>query len=118
MSFSVGQYLESQYLKGSDLSQTAQQIITIKDVAQQEFQGQTKVVVGFLETPKRLICNKSQLASLAGMFGNETGAWVNQRVSVYAAPSGYQNTLTVKILAAPAVQAPTVHGEVQFQSAS
>lgn len=116
MSFNVKQYVESQWFKGSDLSDSQQQTLTIKDVGKQEFQGDEKVVVGFLETPKRLICNKSQLKSLVSLFGYDTGAWLNQRINVFAMPSGFQDTLTIKILAAPPVQAPTVNGQdVQFE---
>lgn len=40
-------------------------------------------VLTFRGAAKKLVCNKTNAKTLAGLFGNETQAWVGKKIAIY-----------------------------------
>lgn len=76
------EYLAAVEFKGRDVT------LTISGVERQELvmkgnKKDTKPVLTFRETPKKLICNKTNAGSIAEMYGRDAENWVGKRVTFY-----------------------------------
>lgn len=75
-------YVSAVEFKGRDVT------LTITDVQREELRirggkSEVKPVVYFRETPKKLVCNKTNADSIAIMYGNEASEWIGKRVTLY-----------------------------------
>jgi len=75
-------YLGAFELGGKDV------IVEITNVAAQELkvEGNAKKkspVLTFRSATKKLVCNKTNAKTLAGLFGNDTRAWVGKKIALY-----------------------------------
>lgn len=60
-------------------------VVTIKGV-QRETVGAEKVVKGvvlFNEFDRGLVLNKTNSRTIAGLFGNDTDAWIGKKITIY-----------------------------------
>ncbi len=97
--------ISSPYLKGVDLPNTPTRA-TIKVVTLESFPNSPddppKRVVAFYELKKRLICNKTQLRSLAEAFGPSTAGWRSKEVLLERMMVTYAGKPVVSIHISPA----------------
>jgi hypothetical protein len=103
-----GRYLKASDLKGQPTTLT---IKSANVAALKNMQGDTedKLVLGFADQPKKLVCNRTNYDSIADLYGDETDQWPGKRVEVYPskaslggrsvdairvrAPVGYESSL-------------------------
>lgn len=109
-------YTKSPNLKGTDLPQGQPTIVTIKRAYEHTFPStqETRPCIDFYELDQRLVCNRTQITTLMGLFGPNGEAWEGKRVELMAVTSNYQGKLTIAIKEAPPAQAeqtPTVRYE-------
>lgn len=78
-------YLKSADFKGKDVTLTIASI-KLEDLADDKGGTKTKGIVAFKETPKLWVLNRTNVECVKGMFGRETDAWLNKRVTLYPAP--------------------------------
>jgi hypothetical protein len=76
-----------------------------------------KVVLYFVERPKGLVLNKTNLGLIAGMFGPETVAWNGQAVQLYTELVNYQGRMVPGIRIRAAQQPPPAPPTAQPQPA-
>lgn len=108
--FDASEFVKGKWLHGADLPQGQPIELTIATVAVHEFDDGTKrPKVEFLETDQALSLNKTQTGTLISLFGANTAAWVNQRVTLTAIPTQFQGKPTIAIARAVASM-PTVNG--------
>jgi len=78
----------SKYLKAADLGGKPL-AVTIKSVAVEALNNpngggqQDKLLVSFVNQPKRLVCNKTNFNSIADLHGDETDGWAGKRIELY-----------------------------------
>jgi hypothetical protein len=103
----------SKYLKAGDLKgqPTTLTIKSANVAALKSMQGDTedKLVLAFVELPKKLVCNRTNYDSIADLYGDETNAWPDKKIEAYPskanlgrrsvdairvrAPVGYESSL-------------------------
>lgn len=111
MSFDASQYVKSKWLHGSDLQLGQVVTLTIKEATEHAFDdGSKRPVIRFYELDQSLALNKTQTASLIGLFGTNAGDWIAQRVELMATPSNYAGKPTILIRRA-ASSGPTINGQ-------
>ena len=76
------EYLSAVEFKGKEVT------LTISEVKREELKmrggkAETKPVLSFRETKKRLVCNKTNGDSIGEMYGNNADLWVGKRVTFY-----------------------------------
>lgn len=59
-------------------------VLTISSVKEKDFDDGPKLIVGFHKCEKSLVCNRTNAGLIAELYGDETEAWVGQRVTLYA----------------------------------
>lgn len=102
----VSDEIASPYLKGVDVPKSGMRL-TIKIVSLETFPSTPndppKRVILFYEIKKRLICNKTQLSTLAELFGPHPSEWKSQTVLLEPMPTMYngKQVMTIAISAAP-----------------
>ena len=80
---------DSEYVGAWDLPPGKDVVVTIASVSKGEVTGQggrkaRKPIVKFVGREKGLLANKTNARAIAGMYGNDTAAWVGKRVALYA----------------------------------
>lgn len=111
MSFDASKYTQSKWLHGADLAQGQVLTLTIKEATEHAFDdGSKRPVLSFLEIEQQLALNKTQTATLIGLFGANAGGWTAQRVDLVAVPSNYAGKPTILIRAAQQAPMPTFNG--------
>ena len=75
----------SSFLKADDLG-GKQVEVTIESVTMEELgQGadkQQKLIIAFRGKDKKLVCNKTNANTIAGLYGDDTDAWVGQKIAI------------------------------------
>jgi hypothetical protein len=103
----VTEFLKGRFLKADELTGRPPLVLRIKNVAQEEFQGDSKLVLEFHNFEQKLTLNKSRLLVLAQMFGSNTVLWIDREITLVSMPiaSGrFAGQATIVILAAPPAQ--------------
>jgi hypothetical protein len=77
------------YLKAEDIH--GSMTVTVARVALEKMHDKTgkeieKPVVGFLELPKSLVTNKTNWKTLTKLFGEDTDAWISNRITMVVIP--------------------------------
>lgn len=106
MSFDTSTYTKSPYIKGDDLPEGEKVVVTIKSAEEVTFpqSGDTVPVLEFLELDQKLTLNRTRVAKLVELFGEETDEWIGQRIALFSIPVSYkgQSSMSVAIGKAPA----------------
>ncbi len=107
MAFDTNTYLESPYLKGSELEEGERLVVTIKSAEEVTFpqSGDTVPVLEFLELDKKLTLNRTRIAKLVDLLGEDTEEWVGRKISLYAVDVNYQGKMTLGVAVAAAPKA-------------
>lgn len=73
--------------------------MTIVDYVKEEIEGEKgkdfKLILAFKETPRRMICNRTNGELLKGMFGSRLVDWLNKRITLFAADWNGQPALRI-----------------------
>jgi hypothetical protein len=92
----------SKYLKTDDID--GELTATIAGVEAAEFEGdggkkETKPVVVFRDLDQRLVLNRTNLAAMSVMFGDETGAWTGKKIRLHIAKTKFkgQSMNTIRV---------------------
>lgn len=74
----------------------------------QEGKTVPKGVIFFRDIPRGWVCNKTNVACLKAMFGQETEAWVGKRVTLHAVPVqvGPSKEPGIRVLGSPDITSP------------
>jgi hypothetical protein len=103
----------SAFLKAEDLNN--RQVSVTIEAAEIEVIGQgrdreNKLVLTFRGKEKKLICNKTNANSIAAVYGDDTDAWIGQRITLVSMQVEYQGKMgpAIRVLgpATPAIQRP------------
>jgi hypothetical protein len=94
-----GKYIQSADFKGKDVT------LTVASVQAEEIDGKTKAVMGFLETKKLMVVNRTNAEAFRLMFGNDTDGWLHKRVTLFPAvikdPFGDGETTAIRVRGSP-----------------
>lgn len=123
MAFDTEKYTKSPYIKGDDLPEGEKVVVTIKSAEEVTFpqSGDTVPVLEFLELDQKLTLNRTRVAKLVELFGEETDEWIGQRIALFAVPVSYkgQSSMGVAVGKAPTraakVRAVSVQDDVEFE---
>lgn len=87
-------------LKAADIGDT-DMVLTMTGVVQEEVgSGNDKEVkphVYFEETEKKLVLNKTNANTIAGMYGGETDEWAGKKIALFATEVDFQGKQTLAI---------------------
>jgi hypothetical protein len=87
---------ESKYLRTDDVP--GELTATIAGVEAAEFDGEggkkeTKPVLVFRDHKQRLVLNRTNLAAMSVMYGDETGDWVGKKIRLHIAKTKFKNQM-------------------------
>jgi hypothetical protein len=107
-----GKYLKAEMLKGRAFT------LTINKAEIAKFDKGNKIAVGFQETDKGLVLNKTNAYAVAMMYGEETGNWMGKRIEIFPDTTMYGGEMTpcIRVRAPrgmPAAQMPQQHQSYQ-----
>ena len=89
---STSGYLRAADLKGRDSVVTVQRF-TLEDLGDKA----EKPVIGFQESEKRLVLNRTNAAQMQQLFGAETEGWIGKRLTLYPTTVNYQGDMVACI---------------------
>lgn len=96
----VNDLFPSKYLKAADL-EDGELMMTIDRVVVEEIGRGTdrseKLVIGFLETEKLLILNKTNTMTISRLHGPDTDDWEGKQISLYATEVTFEGQLVEAI---------------------
>ncbi len=81
--FPPSDFVSAHELKGRDVA------LTIKSVSKEELavagssKTETKAIIRFVETPKKLVLNKTNATTIARLLGVLTREWVGKRIALF-----------------------------------
>lgn len=75
-------FLAAVEFKGKDVTLTIASV-EIESLRTKGGGNESKPVLKFSETKKKLVCNKTNADSIAQMYGSEAKEWVGKRVTLY-----------------------------------
>ena len=84
----VSEMIQSKFLRKEDFEEDA--VCTIRGVKLEEMQGnssETRWVLYFKELQKGMVLNTTTIRVLEQAFGDDSDAWVSQKVMVYVDPN-------------------------------
>lgn len=82
--------------------------LTIKSIEIEDLPGkkgdETKGIIGFEETKKKWVLNRTNGECLKGMWGRKTGHWIGHKVTLYPAP--FEGDVAIRVKGSPDLSAP------------
>ncbi len=95
----ISEAFPSQYLKADDLPDGANVTVTIKDVEWVELgqKQERKMALTFVGKKKMMILNKTNASVIAKLYGDETDAWVGQRITLMARDVEFQGDVILAL---------------------
>lgn len=84
----AGNYLKVEMLKGRAAT------LTINKAELAKFDEGNKIAIGFQETEKELVLNKTNAYAVAMMYGEETGGWMGKKIEIFPDTTLYQGKMT------------------------
>src|SRR6476659_477300 len=94
----ISDVFPSKYLKAEDL-EGASVTVTIEEVKREEVgpKKESKPVISFAETLKRLVLNKTNAATIAKLYGEETDEWLGKRIILYPKDTEFQGEMVLAV---------------------
>lgn len=80
-----GRFLKSGEFQGKDVTLTVASI-RLEELPQDQGGTRTRGIIGFRETKKELVLNRTNGESIKAMFGRDTDDWIGKRITFYPAP--------------------------------
>ncbi len=91
----------SRWLKATDVPEDSDLLLTIADVEVQTVgqneDAEEKPVVTFRETEKGLVLNKTNAATISGLYGAETDAWTGKKIALFATEVQFGSQMTMAL---------------------
>ena len=122
MSFDTEKYTKNPFIKGADLPEGEKVVVTIKSAEEVTFpqSGDIVPVLEFLELEQKLTLNKTRIKKCIELLGDDTDAWIGQRIALFQVDVNYQGQamFSVAVGKAPARATKTrltVANEVVFE---
>lgn len=75
-------YIASHDLRGKDVTKTISKVVT-EALRMSGGRSETKPVVLFSDSKKKLVLNKTNAKIIASIYGNDTAGWVGKAVTLY-----------------------------------
>lgn len=69
-------------LDGKDATKTIK-AVTMDELTMSGGRKETRPVIRFSDAEKKLVLNKTNATAIAGMYGNETDAWIGKKITMY-----------------------------------
>lgn len=110
-------YLKADDLKGSNVTVTIESV-SIEEIGQGQ-QKEAKLVLSFIGKKKRLVCNKTNAKTIAGLYGPEMDAWKGQSIILSPREVEFQGDMVWAIrvsLQKPTTVAPAGGREERFRA--
>jgi hypothetical protein len=88
----------SKYLKAEDL-EGKHVTVTIEKVNKEEVgpKKELKPVISFVNTLKKLVLNKTNAATIAKLYGEETDEWLGKRIILYSKDTEFQGEMVLAL---------------------
>ena len=97
----ISELYPRRFARGSDLKGPA--TVTIKDITQEELHPNgkpvKKFVLWFTETPRGVVLSRPLAMQLAGILGDDTTSWKDQKITLYPEPMNVAGRACVAIRA-------------------
>jgi hypothetical protein len=107
----ISDVFPSTFLKASDIPPGKSDVVlTIQGVEMEQLGDDRKPVVQFRETEKTLVLNKTNAATISGLYGGETNAWNGKKISLFSTQVDFRGSPTMAIRVR--LQAPEAYLEV------
>lgn len=87
-------FIKSAEFQGRDVTLTIAAVV-LEDLESSDGATKRKGIVGFRETDKGWVLNRTNASCLAGMFGKETDQWIGKRVTLY--PAVHKDSFTGEV---------------------
>ena len=87
----ISDVFPSKYLKAEDL-EGANVTVTIEEVNREEVgpKKESKLVIRFVNTRKKMVLNKTNATTIAKLYGEETDEWLGKRIILYSKDTEFQ----------------------------
>lgn len=96
----LNQAFPSNYLKADDLG-GKNVTVTIESVELAELgQGndkESKLLISFVSKEKKLVCNKTNAGTIAGLYGQETDDWAGKKITIGPREVEFQGKMVMAI---------------------
>jgi hypothetical protein len=86
-------YLKAEDLKGKNVTVTIEQVNKEKVGPMKE----SKPVISFVNTLKKMVLNKTNAATIAKLYGEETGEWMGKRIILYPKETEFQGEMVLAV---------------------
>ena len=94
----ISEVFPSRYLKAEDL-EGANVTVTIEEAKIEEVgpKKESKLVISFVNTLKKLVLNKTNAATIAKLYGEETDEWLGKRIILYPKDTEFQGEMVLAL---------------------
>jgi len=75
-------FVKADDLDGKDATKTIK-AVTMDELTMAGGRKETKPVIRFSDAEKKLVLNKTNASTIAGMYGNETDNWVGKKITMF-----------------------------------
>jgi hypothetical protein len=98
-----GRFLKAGEFQGKDVTLTINEI-RLEELPQDRGGNRIRGIIGFKETKKELVLNRTNGECLKGMWGRDTANWLGKRVTLYPAP--YDGDVAIRVKGSPDLAEP------------
>lgn len=88
----VSDMVPSKYLKAADVEESP--VLTIADVKEESIgqgaQADNKWILYFAEEEKGLVLNRTNINTIAGLYGDDTDDWEGKKITLFATQVDFQ----------------------------
>ena len=94
----ISDVFPSKYLKAEDL-EGANVTVTIEEVNREEVgpKKESKLVIRFANTRKKMVLNKTNAATIAKLYGEETDEWLGKRIILCSKDTEFQGEMVLAL---------------------
>ena len=94
----ISDVFPSKYLKAEDL-EGANVTVTIEEVNREEVgpKKESKLVISFVNARKKMVLNKTNAATIAKLYGEETDEWLGKRIILYSKDTEFQGEMVLAL---------------------
>jgi hypothetical protein len=89
--------------QGKDVTLTIASV-ELEDLPQDNGGDKTRGIIGFKETKKKLVLNRTNGECFKAMFGRDTDAWLGKHITLY--PAEWNGELAIRVKGSPELDKP------------
>jgi hypothetical protein len=98
-----GRFIKSGEFKGKDVTLTIK-AVRLEALPQERGGDKVRGIIGFNETEKEWVLNRTNGECLKALFGRDTDAWVGRRITLF--PEPYQGETAIRVRGTPEITEP------------